>query len=70
MPDISMCKGEDCLLKNECYRYTATPSEYQSYFVDPPYIEDECEFFWGKQSSYIYDSLKDIFNGDLNKKQV
>jgi hypothetical protein len=46
MPDISMCKGEDCPLKNECYRYTATPCEYQSYFVDPPYIEDECEFFY------------------------
>ena len=46
MPDISMCKGEDCPLKNQCYRYTATPCEYQSYFVDPPYIEDECEFFY------------------------
>lgn len=41
-----MCKGEDCPLKNECYRYTATPDNYQSYFVDPPYIDDECDFFY------------------------
>lgn len=32
MPDISMCKNEECKFKNECYRFTATPSEvYQTY---------------------------------------
>lgn len=38
MPDITMCKGGDCPLKEYCERHTATPCEYrQSYFVDPPY---------------------------------
>ena len=37
MPDISMCKGEDCTIKETCYRFKATPNEYrQSYFTNPP----------------------------------
>ena len=47
MPDITMCEGNDCPLKERCYRFTATPNEYrQAYFVDPPYIDDECTYFW------------------------
>ena len=47
MPDIAMCKGTDCPLKNECYRFLATPSEYrQSYFVPPPIKDGVCDEFW------------------------
>jgi hypothetical protein len=47
MPDIAMCKGTDCPLKNECYRFLATPSEYrQSYFVTPPIEDGKCIEFW------------------------
>lgn len=48
MPDITMCWGEGCPRRKECYRYTAKPSTHQqSYFVAPP-IKDggECEYFW------------------------
>ena len=39
MPDISMCPGGDCVLKDTCYRYKATPTpEWQTYFVEPPYL--------------------------------
>jgi len=32
MPDISMCLNETCLIKDRCYRYTATPNSHrQSY---------------------------------------
>jgi hypothetical protein len=31
MADITMCKNETCPMKNRCYRYTAIPSDYQSY---------------------------------------
>jgi hypothetical protein len=38
MPDITMCKGNDCPLKAECYRHVATPTpHWQSYFVIAPY---------------------------------
>lgn len=51
MPDITMCEGGNCPIKNKCYRHTAKPSEYrQSYFIDPPYeiIQGEvnCEYYW------------------------
>jgi hypothetical protein len=34
MPDISMCKDKECKSKDYCYRYTATPDGWQSYFAD------------------------------------
>lgn len=48
MPDICMCEGHSCLLKESCYRYTAEPSEYQSYFLSPPinHSTEECEYYW------------------------
>ena len=50
MPDITMCPGKDCPLKETCYRYKAKPSDYQSYFAEPPYKEEneheKCEYYW------------------------
>ena len=38
MPDIAKCEGTGCSLKETCYRFTATPSEFrQSYFLNIPY---------------------------------
>lgn len=50
MPDITMCNGGKCPLKEKCYRYLATPSKYrQSYFVTPPFEtnneETVCSYF-------------------------
>lgn len=36
MADLTMCRGGECPLKNRCYRYTASPDEHQSYFVEIP----------------------------------
>lgn len=44
MPDIAMCKDDTCSLHDKCYRFTATPSEYQ-YWFDSPRKDDECEYF-------------------------
>ena len=49
MPDISMCSGQDCPLKEKCYRYTAPKSEFwQSWFGNVPYNheKEKCEYFW------------------------
>ena len=46
MPDITMCYGGNCPLKDSCLRYTAKPSPWQSYFVDPPGEGDKCYKFW------------------------
>ena len=46
MPDITMCSGERCPLKQICYRHTAKPSERQSYFAQAPVLAGACEYFW------------------------
>ena len=47
MPDITMCKGEGCPLKKNCYRFTAKPFEFrQSYFITSPIKDSECEYYW------------------------
>ena len=56
MPDITMCEGKDCPLKETCYRYTAKPSEFrQSYFINSPYDKEkgECDHhmkIWQKKT--------------------
>jgi len=50
MPGISMCTGEGCEHKEKCYRHTAKPSKYQSYFSQPPMSEDGCH--WYMRSEY------------------
>jgi len=59
MPDITMCAGNKCPLKETCYRFTATPSEYsQSYFIKTPYDNEyeRCEHYW-KMSSKVNQKL-------------
>lgn len=47
MADITMCQGTDCPLKENCYRFLATPSrDRQSYFVTPPVKDGKCHEFW------------------------
>lgn len=48
MPDIAMCKGTGCPYCDRCYRYKATASQRQSYFLVPPYNKDThvCDHYW------------------------
>lgn len=46
MPDITMCEGTNCPIKETCYRFKAQPSTYQSYFTEPPINSNgECEYY-------------------------
>ena len=45
MADISMCEGNGCEVKHTCYRFTAKPSNYQSYFAPTTIEEDGCEYY-------------------------
>ena len=55
MPDISMCEGGMCPIKETCYRFTADPSDYQSYLGNPPFKEvdednnSKCEYYWERE---------------------
>jgi hypothetical protein len=65
VPDISMCQDKDCPFKEGCYRYTAKPSEWQSWFSESPRKGDKCEMYWGSESESIYTYLKDITQGKI-----
>jgi hypothetical protein len=46
MPDITMCNGQGCDLASTCYRYKAEPSTRQSYFVEAPIEDEQCDYYW------------------------
>jgi hypothetical protein len=47
MPDITMCSGDGCPLKENCYRYLAEADPYrQSYFAEAPIKNGECGQHW------------------------
>lgn len=45
MPDITMCEGGSCKIKEECFRYTAEPNPYRQSYADFYDITEECEYF-------------------------
>ena len=50
MADIAMCLGQDCAVRQHCYRFRAlSDGEYQSYsnFDRLPIAKQEdCTYFW------------------------
>jgi len=54
MPDMTKCRGDGCPVRESCYRYTAPPSDMQSYFQSTPgeYGEVEDGLF-GKQAEWL-----------------
>ena len=60
MPDITMCNGQGCELKSTCYRYKATPSIRQSYFVESPVENDQCDYYWEVEDwkDLLYQKIK------------
>ena len=62
MPDITKCKGDGCHAKESCYRFTAKPSDYQSYFVTPPIKDGKCDHYWGENAEAVWNTLiEDVF---------
>ena len=58
MPDITMCLDHQCSKKNNCYRYLAKPSPYQSYFVGSPRNDNSCKQYWENLSQQITQALE------------
>jgi len=54
MPDITMCEGKQCPIKDDCHRYTAEPTPMrQSWFMTVPYRPDtdHCPHFWPNEKN-------------------
>jgi hypothetical protein len=62
MPDITKCPGEDCPLRDSCYRFTSSASEYQSYSrYDLTDLKNgECTYYWGRAEVSWGKSLSDL----------
>lgn len=62
--DYTSCSGEDCPIKNSCYRFTGPKGYYQSTIAPPMEIIDGwfyCEHFWdNKQTSKIRYETKNV----------
>ena len=61
MPDISMCDSKTCTLKENCYRYTAIPCDYQSYGSFEQNKDGECDYYWANRQPFKFpeETLKD-----------
>lgn len=61
MADITMCKNKDCKTCNSCYRFKATPSEYQSYVVITETIKkgDDCRLYWPVNNEQEFKKLEE-----------
>jgi len=49
MPDITMCSGAGCSIKESCYRHLAEPNKFrQSWFAAPPFDKGTavCIYYW------------------------
>ena len=51
MADIAKCTGRGCDLRETCYRFTAPKGMWQSYFMNPPIKDGECEMYWGTNTN-------------------
>ena len=65
MADITMCSGEGCDMKLDCYRHTANQSGWQSWFSVVPIKDGKCDMFWGKKAEEAYNDLKAVFRNDI-----
>lgn len=47
MSDITKCSGDNCPLKESCFRYIAKDNPlWQSWFSVTPIKDNTCEHFW------------------------
>lgn len=60
MADITMCSGQGCPLKDNCYRYNATATPmWQSYFSTVPVKKDgTCEYHWSERKGGTKETTK------------
>jgi hypothetical protein len=64
MPDISKCANNKCPLRDNCYRFTSVPSNWQSYADFEFTVTEkgvECDYFWDDRGYY---TKKDIKKGE------
>ena len=57
--DIAKCNGYDCNKKGNCFRYLATPSEWQAYADFKQEDNGYCIGYWEVNSASHLEQLQD-----------
>lgn len=54
MPDISMCQGRNCSIKEKCYRHRADPNPHRQSFASFKYdtSTESCDHFYKIESHH------------------
>ena len=67
MAVITKCHGNDCPVKENCYRFTAEEVWRQSYFMEVPFRDGECKMYWSESAHNIFNQLKDLLKNNNNE---
>ena len=65
MSDISKCEGNNCSIKETCYRFTAKSNPYRQSYITPDPVN--CEHYWldtyslNNEKTLEFNSLNDFF---------
>ena len=81
MPDISMCEGKDCPIRQHCYRHTASANKkWQSWLCDAPYdhkkrrcdeyIENDKARKIGEKSKTVMESIPELRQDSRSSSRV
>jgi hypothetical protein len=60
---MTKCTGKDCLVKENCKRFTAKGKTVwiSWFFVEPPFkiVDDKftCEMYWGQNAQAVWNEL-------------
>ena len=65
MPDITMCKGYGCRARNHCYRFTAKPSRWQSWFAQTPGSNKKCKYYYEMEVDKMFYNVIDAETGEI-----
>lgn len=53
MTDISKCHGENCPVRDICYRFTAKADPHWQSYMEPDRNGSECKSFWSRQAQPV-----------------
>lgn len=74
MPNVTMmCKGTNCPLADNCYRYLADPNEIdQIYFENVPYNDrtKECSHFWDASKCPYCNQMNGVHKMDCESNRI
>lgn len=63
-----LCRGQNCNLRDNCYRYKTEPRHLQEYLTPPPIKDGNCDYFIDSKKAIMtnWDDALFLRRGDFN----